>query len=216
MNMRKNRKKSLTLVLSMVAFFAAACSTGSFGATATPSATFTPDATSTPTKRPTSTPRPTFTNTPTPAPLGVSVSAGDFSFTVVDAVSLRRIYPGGQYLYTPNPGYLILDMGIRIQNNNPGKLVSIPWENVYVEEANGDSWYPLWGKAELVDADVELDPFTLGISSEEIDGIERINFTGDAYLRLVFIVDDNDNQPVPIIFGIGNSPVAAFDVAQPN
>lgn len=193
-----------------------ACAGALAGTVETPAVSPTPPAPNTATARPTSTPKPTKTPFPTPAPLGVSIEADDFSFTVIDAVSLRRIYPGGTLLFSPNPGYLIMDIGVRIKNKNPGKTVSIPWENVYVTEANGDSWYPIWGTSKFVDSGTELDPFSLGISSEEINGVDRINFTGDAYLRLIYIVTDNENQPVPIIFGIGDAPEAEFIVEQPN
>lgn len=203
--------------LMAVVLFTLACGGGAFaGATETPTLSPTPLATNTATPRPTSTPKPTNTPFPTPAPLGASIDADDFSFTVIDAISLRRIYPGGTLLFSPNPGYLIMDIGVRIENKNPGTTVSIPWENVYVTEANGDSWYPIWGTSKFVESGTEMDPYSLGISSEEIKGIDRINFTGDAYLRLIYIVTDNDNQPVPIIFGIGDAPQAEFIVEQPN
>jgi hypothetical protein len=202
----------LVIVLSMLA-----CGSGDLaGATETPTLSPTPLATNTATARPTSTPKPTKTPLPTPAPLNVSIESGDFSYTVIDAISLRRIYPGGTLLFSPNPGYLIMDIGVRIENKDPGTTVSIPWEDVYVTEANGDSWYPIWGTTKFVDSGTELDPYSLGISSEEIKGINRINFTGDAYLRLIYIVTDNENQPVPIIFGIGDAPQAEFIVEQPN
>src|SRR6185369_6631565 len=193
-----------------------ACGGGAFASvTETPTPSPMPLSTSTKTPKPSATPRPTNTPQPTSAPLGVSIGAGDFSFTVVNAVSLRRIYPGGASLFSPKAGYMILDIGVRIENEKPGKTVSIPWENVYITEANGDSWYPIWGTSKFVDSGTELDPYTLGISADEISGKDKISFTGDAYLRLIFIVDDNDNQPVPIIFGIGDGPQAEFIVEQP-
>lgn len=214
--MKNTRKYGKIICLLIFALLMLACGGGAFAtATDTPTLSPTPLATNTATARPTSTPRPTNTAFPTPAPLGISIDAGDFSFTVVKAVSLRRIYPGGELLFSPNPGYLIMDIGVRIQNKNPGTTVSIPWENVYVTEANGDSWYPLWGTAKFVESGTEIDPYSLGISSDEIKGIDRINFTTDAYLRLIYIVDDNDNQPVPIIFGINDAPQAEFIVEQP-
>lgn len=215
--MNKDRRFLKVVSILAVAVLVLACSGGGafVSATETPSATSTPVSTNTATPRPTSTPRPTKTPFPTPAPKGISIDTGDFSFTVVDAVSLRRIYPGGEYLFTPNPGYIILDVGVRLENGKSGEVVSIPWENVYIKEQNGDSWYPYWGSYKPVESGIEMDPFTVGISSNEIVGTERINFTGDAYLRLIFIVGDNNNQPVPLMFGIGDSPETELLVDQP-
>ncbi len=215
--MNKDRRFLEIVSVLTVAVLILACSGGSIvaSATETPSATSTTISTNTATPPPTATPRPTKTPFPTPAPKGVSIKAGDFSFTVVDAVSLRRIYPGGQYLFTPNPGYVILDVGVRLENKTSGEAISIPWENVYITEQNGDSWYPYWGSYKPVESGTEMDPFTIGISSNEIVGTELISFTGDAYLRLVFIVGDNNNQPVPLMFGIGDSPETELLVEQP-
>jgi len=193
-----------------------ACGGGSFASvTETPADTNTPEATSTKTPRPTSTPRPTNTPFPTSAPKGVYVNAGGYSYTVVDAVSLRRLYPGGQFLFSPNPGYMIVDIGVHLQNNKPGTTFAISWSDVYITEANGDSWYAYYGTAKEVDAGTEIDPYTIGISDIEVDVSKTATFTSDGYLRLIFIVDDNDNKPVPLIFGIGNAPDVKLVVEQP-
>ncbi|MBL8079024.1 MAG: hypothetical protein JNM55_13755 [Anaerolineales bacterium] len=215
--MKDSRKFEIMICLLICALFMLACVGGGLvtSATDTPAPSSTPLATNTATSRPTSTPRPTKTPFPTSAPVGVSIDAGDYSYTVVKAVSLQRFYPGGKFLFTANPGYMIVDMGVRIQNENPGTAVSIPWEEIYITEANGDSWYVYYGTAKAVEAGKEMDPFTLGISDVELDVTQKIDFTGDAYLRLIFLVTDNDNQPVPLIFGIGYAPDAAFIVEQP-
>jgi hypothetical protein len=214
--MRDTRTFSKLTGLLIFTLLILACSGGGLvGATATPNPTFTPLSTSTATARPTSTPKPTKTPFPTSAPLGVSIKAGDFSYTVVNAVSLMRFYPGGKFLFTANPGYMIVDIGIHLVNNNPGSAVSIPWGNVYITEANGDSWLPYYGTLKAVSAGAEMDPFTLGISDIEFDTTKNINFNGDAYLRLIFLVADNNNQPVPLVFGIGDAPEVEFVVEQP-
>lgn len=194
-----------------------ACGGGAFAtaATETPTLSPTPPATTTATARPTSTPKPTKTPFPTSAPVGVSINAGDFSYTVVNAVSLRRFYPGGKFLFTANPGYMIVDVGIHLENKTPGSAVSIPWENVYITEANGDSWLAYYGTVKQVEAGIEMDPLTLGISDIELDTTKKIDFSGDAYLRIIFLVTDNDNKPVPLVFGIGDAPDAKFIVEQP-
>lgn len=215
--MKDTHKLGQLTLLLIFALLVLACSGGSafVGATATPSLTFTPPSTNTATARPTSTPRPTKTPFPTSAPIGVSINAGDFSYTVVDAVSLMRFYPGGKFLFTANPGYMIVDIGVHLVNSNPGSAVSIPWENVYITEASGDSWLAYYGTAKAVSTGTEMDPFTLGISDIELDTTKNIEFNGDAYLRLIFLVDDNNNQAVPLVFGIGDAPDAEFVVEQP-
>lgn len=185
-----------------------ACSGGSLATpTAVPTVTPTTAPSKTPlptnTPRPTSTPRPTETQIPTPAPVGEPVLGEGIEITVVDAYDRDRIYPGGSYLYTPNPGYMIIDMGVRIRNLNPGQTVSVPWNQVYVLEDNGDGWYPIWGSSKFVESGKTYDPFSIGISSNQIDGDEIISFENDAYLRLVYIVTDSNQH---ILFGIGASP----------
>lgn len=184
-------------------------------ATETPAATFTPEATNTATPKPTRTPIPTRTPQPTPAPRGVPIQGDGFTYTIIDGVSLRRIYPGGEFLYIPDPGYIIIDLGVRLQNDNPGSEITLNWGDIYITEANGDAWLPLWGSSEEVASGTEMDPYTIGISSKIIEGTETTKFKGDLYLRLIFIAGDNNNNPVPIVFGIGYSNLAEFIVEQP-
>jgi hypothetical protein len=195
----------------LVAVVIMACQIGSFAAvTATPVPTNTllPTSTSTPkptlTKRPTLTLLPTSTTVPTPAAVGEPVLLdNNIEITVIDAFDRDRIYPGGEYLYTPKQGYILVDMGVQIRNLNPGKTVSVPWQQVYILEDNGDSWYPLWGSAKMVESGKTIDPFTIGISSNEVDGNELINIENDVYLRLIYIVQESNQQ---ILFGIKDSP----------
>jgi hypothetical protein len=214
--MKQVRKFGNTIGLLAAAFVILACGGGAFASvTETPTLSPTPLSTSTKTPRPTSTPRPTNTAFPTSAPIGVSIGADDFSYTIVDAVSLGRFYPGGTILFTAKPGYMIVDIGVHLVNNDPGKSVTIPWDQVYIAEANGDAWYAFYGTVKEVESGAEMDPFTIGISHVELDVTEKIEFSGDAYLRIIFLVNDNDNKPVPLNFGIGEAPDAAFIVEQP-
>jgi hypothetical protein len=214
--MRNVRKFAHSAGFLIVAILVLACGGGAF-ASATETATLspTPAATDTATPRPTSTPRPTKTSIPTSAPIGVSITADNFSYTVVRAVSLLRFYPGGKFLFTANPGYMIVDIGVRLQNSNPGKSVTIPWDQVYIAEANGDAWYAYYGTVKEVESGAEMDTSTIGVSDIELDVDTKIEFSGDAYLRMIFLVTDNDNKPVPLNFGIGDAPDAAFIVEQP-
>lgn len=189
-----------------------ACQFGSFAAaTATPVPANTkpplPTNTSTsepsPTPPPTSTFPPTATPEPTPAAVGEPVIGKDIEITVIDALVRNRVYLGGSYLYVPNPGYLLVDMGVRVKNLNPSKTIFIPWNQIYVVEDNGDSWYPLWGSTKVVASGETYDPFFIGISSIKIDGGGYIRIENDTYLRMIFIVRDSNQK---ILFGIGTSP----------
>jgi hypothetical protein len=214
--MKHVRKFGNTIGFLAAAFVILACGGGAFASvTETPTLSPTPLSTSTKTPRPTSTPRPTNTAFPTSAPIGVSIGADDYSYTVVDAVSLNRFYPGGTLLFTAKQGYMIVDIGVHLVNNDPGKSVTIPWDQVYIAEANGDAWYAYYGSFKEVESGAEMDPFTIGISDIELDVETKIEFSGDAYLRIIFLVTDNDNKPVPLNFGIGEAPDAAFIVEQP-
>ncbi|MCJ7433872.1 MAG: hypothetical protein MUO77_10330, partial [Anaerolineales bacterium] len=69
--------------------------------------------------QPIETPEPTaeeILETPTPAPVGVLVSSDSYEVTVIKAVKLDRLYPGGKYSYTPKAGYMIVDTGVKVRN----------------------------------------------------------------------------------------------------
>ena len=98
-------------LIILVAVVIMACQIGSFAAataTPVPTNTLVPTSTSTPkptlTRRPTLTPLPTSTTVPTPAAVGEPVLDNDIEITVIDAFDRDRIYPGGEYLYTPRQG----------------------------------------------------------------------------------------------------------------
>ena len=144
--------------------------------------------------------------------MGDSVSGENVTITVVEAFDRERIYPGGSYSYTPNPGYLIIDMGVRLENLTPGKTVSIPWNQVFVLEDNGDGWYSIWGSLKKVGSGDTYDPFNIGINSEQLDGQELITFDGDVYLRLINIVRESNEH---ILFGIGDSGLVELTLRKP-
>jgi hypothetical protein len=139
--------------------------------------------------------------TPTPAPVGVPVSSGSYEVTVIKAVKLDRLYPGGKYSYTPKPGNIIIDTGVKVSNLT-GSQASVKWSNVYVVEETGDAWYPTFGSYK--ESGKELDPFSLGISENTINGDDVISFKGDIYLRLIFLL--TDNAPTTFLFGFEDSP----------
>ncbi len=212
--MKKSSSLPVVLSMVMVAILILACAGGAAAPTATsvPSSTPLPTNTATATLRPTATPRPTATEippTPTPAPVGVPVRSDSVELTVIKVVNLERIYPGGIYLFTPNPGYLILDVGMHVKNLT-GSVLSVKWSDVYLVESSGDSWYPLWGTYKTADAGETLDPFSFGISEQEIDGTDTINFVGDVYVRCIYIV--TDTNPTNVLFGFYDSPNVAATV----
>jgi len=203
---------SKLFLLSLMLLFILACS---FGAAADPTPTAVPTATETekppePTEtiEPTETPLPTETAAPpTPAAVGETALGEGFDLTVVDAYERDRIYPGGQYSFTPKAGYMIVDIGMRVQNQSPGTTLSFPWNTVYILEDNGDGWYPLWGSVEYVGSGETMDSMTIGISEYEVDGEELIKMENDAYLRMIFIVKDTNEN---LLVGIGDSQQVAL------
>ena len=164
-----------------------------------------------PTPTPTQTPLPTQTPFPTPAAVGERIEGDGIYFTVVDAYQRGRIYPGGAYSYTPNPGYMAVDVGVRIQNQTPGTTITIPWRFVGLVEDNGDGWYPLWGSVKYVASGVEMDAMTIGISEYQVDGDALISLEYDAYLRMIFIVQDTNEH---LLFNIGSSPDVELTLVQ--
>jgi len=175
-------------------------------------ATSTPLPTNTATPKPTSTPRPTKTPippTPTPAPIGASVTYDSLEITVLGVTTHSHIVPGGLYYYYSKPGFIFIDVGVRVRNLTPGKAVRMQWNNVYVVEADNKSWYPLYGDTKQVDSGKQFDPFNIGISTE-VDGSKFITLDNDTYLRLVYYVTDDPNQV--ILFGIQDSPLIEFQI----
>ncbi len=204
------KEKRLYLILTLAFFMVlTACSSPTPEPTAVPPTekptekpTETLVPTNTPTPVPTETPIPTETPFPTPAAVGEAVAGDGVEITVVEAYERDRLYPGGEYLYRPNAGYLIIDVGVHIKNMNPGSPISIPWNSVYVLEDNGDSWMPIYGSVEYVSSGESFDPLTIGISSDYVDENGSIETEDDAYLRLIYLVADSNEH---ILFGIGNS-----------
>jgi hypothetical protein len=145
--------------------------------------------------------------TPTSAPIGVPVKSASYEVTVLGAVKLGRFYPGGKSLFTAKPGNIIVDMGVKVSNLT-GSSVSVPWKNVYVVEKTGDAWFPFYGSYK--ESGKKIDPFSLGISDTATNGDDVITFNGDIYLRLIFIVKDND--PTTFVFGFDDSPLIEITV----
>lgn len=208
--MKQYRPFKRIMFMLLVAIIVLACSAITGGATSVPEATNPPVQAMdtavvvppTATDPPTVAPEPTATIESTPAPVGVPVKSEKFEVTVIGAVNLERIYPGGTYLYTPNAGNIIVDVGVKVSNLT-GSSVSVKWENVYVVEQNGDAWFPTWGSYK--ESGKKVDPFSLGISDANINGDDVITFNNDIYLRLIYIVTEAD--PTTFVFGFDDSPL---------
>lgn len=163
-----------------------------------------PAASDTPVPPPTKTPLPKPTDTaapPTPSQLGEVARSQNFEVTVIAAEKRDRVYPGGKFYYTANPGYMLIDVGVKVVNIS-GSSLDVKWKDVYVMRENGDWWYPTWGtfKTSLD----KLDPFSIGVSEVEIDP-EAVITVGnkDGYLRLFFLVEEE----AAFYFGFGDSPL---------
>ncbi len=130
----------------------------------TPTAT----ATSTSTPKPTNTPKPTFTSSPvptaTPVPeIGKPVASENWEITVIGIIFRERIYPGGGWYYTPNPGYMFIDVALKVKAL--GSNTSVFSSDILIVDENGQQWPALWSGEK--DASKEMDPFTRPLAKVE-------------------------------------------------
>lgn len=207
------RKKHFIFLPIVILAFSLACSSFSeLSATATPETTATSFPTNTPTtaptatKKPTFTPRPTFTPVPptaTAAPVGVTVSNADYDVDVLKVRKLGSVYLDQNYVWQANPGYLFLELGVKVTNKQGG-TTSIPWENIYVIEEGKQSWYPGWGGFQTAAPGETLNPASI-IFEEIKSGKSLVSFKEVVYLRLIWTI--KDNNPSIVYFGFDTSPL---------
>lgn len=160
----------------------------------------------TPTQKPTSTPRPTATAIPptsTAAPVGVIVSNEDYEIDVVKVRKLGSVYLDQNYIWQANPGYLFLELGVKVTNKKSG-VASVPWQYIYVTDEEGDSWYPGWGGFQIPTAGENISPTTI-LFSQIHNSEERVSFTDVVFLRLIWTI--KDNNPSTVLFGFDTSPL---------
>ncbi len=216
-NIRSSYSKFLFAFLGVFSLLAVlACGFGgafSLPATATPTNTATLEPTSASTPIPTNTSTPTETPTATPAPVGSTVTYGSLEITVIDVINRESVHfgdvdSGWETFYTPSDGHYLIDVGVLVHNSKPGNAVHMRWKDVYVVEENGDAWQPIWGSIKMVDSGTKVDPFSIGLSSTDLDGDADIEFDNDTYLRLIYGVKDDPNQT--ILFGVQDSPMISF------
>jgi hypothetical protein len=204
-------KAGLLIIISVVI---SACQAGSLAAaTATPVPTTTPELTHTPTAAPTSTPRPTSTSkptatlAPTPALLGETVSNGLIAITVLDVYRHDRIVTGGSYYFTAKPGYVILDIFVKVQNISSSP-VEIPWKDFYILDDKGDGWYPGFAGAKFVKNTENItDAFSIP-TDIEVNGNEVLTIDDTVFMRLIYLIADKPEQIVQ--FGVEDSPLIEF------
>lgn len=205
--MKKNFKTIMliALVLSVLACNGAAI--------VEPTSTPTSTSTKAPTKtaKPTSTPRPTSTKAPptaTPAPVGEVVTSKDYEVTVIKVRKLDTVYLDAVYHWAPAKGFLFAELGVKVTNLKSG-TAKIPWQDIFIIEANGDKWYPGWGAFKAVDSGVDVRPTSL-VFHEITDGNEMVEFTQDVYLRVIYHV--KNNSPTKLLFRFGDAPLIEITI----
>lgn len=205
-------KSKLINVSLFIVLVLSACGPGQmFGPSVTPSPTITPTSTSTQTpsptptftSTPTRTPKPTNTKVPTAAPVGIAVRNATYEVTVIKAIELDRVYPGGRYLYRPASGYMLLEIQVKVTNLG-ASLVSIPWRNIFIEEVNRQTRYPNWGNFVLAAHDETKSAGSISIPENEIEPTKIVAFEEDVYLRLIFHV--RAHNPTTLYFHFDDSP----------
>jgi len=175
--------------------------------------------TNTPVPTSTKTPRPTPTMPPTAAPIGAVVPQGSLEITLLSALERKTMHIGDVqgryyvYYYAPK-GTRIIDLAVLVHNTDPNRSVKVKWGDVYVVEPNGDSWYPVWAKTKSVAEANLADPFSIGISSEDVDPESVVEFVQDTYLRLVFIV--KNDSAAKLRFQVEDSPRIEFTTVMGN
>jgi len=136
---------------------------------------------------------------------------------VLDVVNRESVHFGDvsgglETFYKPLEGHFIIDVGVLVRNLEPGNAVQVKWSNVYILEENGDAWYPVWGQTQTVTPGRKVDPFSIGLSSDNVNGDEFLEFENDTYMRLIFSVQNDPEQT--ILFAIEDSPFIQFKVGE--
>jgi hypothetical protein len=203
------------LALMLIAFLQIGCA----GILATPAATSTPATiptltpipstfTPTPTLTPTNTPiPPTSTSTPIPAALGEAVSYGSIEITVLDVYKHDKIVPGGTYYYTPNPGYMVIDLVVKIKNLGTAPA-SITWEDLHVMEEDGAISNTEFAGFTMAGNSEKVNPLSIQYDSTNFHSLP--DFSNTIYLRVIFIIKDKPEQTV--LFGIKDSPLIQLTI----
>jgi hypothetical protein len=212
-----NKKpKIIFAFLSLLLTMSLAC--GAFSAAPTDSApvdsaeaepTNTPQPTDIPptaTKKTTNTPRPTNTPVPptaTAAPVGVTVSNEKYEVRVVKVRKLGSVYINDYTVWQANPGYLFLELGVKVVNKT-GSPIRITYGDIYTIEKNGDIYAPGWGGYKDSPTGTEINPASI-IFEEIKNSSKAVTLNDLTFLRLIWVVADNN--PSIVLFGFDTAPL---------
>jgi hypothetical protein len=133
----------------------------------------------------------------------VTVSNEDYDVNVVKVRKLGSVYLDQNYVWQANPGYLFLELGVRAISKKAGSK-AIPWENIYIIEQDGSSWYPNWGGYQTAKAGETVNPASI-IFAQINSGSEVIQFSDAVFLRVIWTI--KDNNPSTVYFGFDNAPL---------
>lgn len=165
----------------------------------------------------TSTPKPSPTVAPTKTPIPPTATAASlkepvaneqYEVRIITSRFLDKVYTyfaaGGGWEYTPNKGYIFLELGVKITNLKPEKIIHVPWENVYVIDKNNQSWYPNFGGSYAPkNKNEEVNPAT--ITFDNTYNLETITVENIVYIRAIWAVIDE--KPTSYLFGFDLSPL---------
>ena len=98
-----------------------------------------------------------------------------------------RVYPGGTYFYDAKPGYMLVDLGVKVTNLTSSGL-DVKWNDIYLMNAENKWWYPRWGTFKA--STNSIDPLTLGVSENKIEPEVFITLDNSGYLRLFYLVTE--------------------------
>jgi hypothetical protein len=199
---------SVFLQIALLSVTVTACaSVASPTPTEAPTQTAAPSATPTPLpSTPTATARPSPTNTPIPARLGEPVRTSAIEVTLLDVYRHDRIYTGDNYYHYANPGYVLIDLFVRIRNLGADP-VNIVWYTIRIKDEGGTQQSPSFAGAKFASRGEKIDPFSIH-TDITVTGGSSLTVPAIAYLRLYYVLRDKPEQIVR--FGIGDSPVIQF------
>ena len=178
--------------------------------TSAPEATKTaiPAPTSTFTPRPTYVPAPTATKvppTPTPAAKGETVTNGKIEVTVLDLIKHDRVKADAAYSWwTPNPGYAIIDLFVKVKNLQAG-TASLSWDDMSLTESGtGTQNYVFAGGWKGARSKEKVAPLSFGYA-EVTPGLGAIiTFDDTVYLQIFYFVSKDSPS---FLFNIGDAPL---------
>lgn len=207
------KHRTMAVLILIISLILSGCGPGQFlGPTITPSATITP----TPTLVPTSTPRPTFTPrptatevppTPTPASMGEAVGYKTIEITLLDMYRHDNLIPGNGYRYWANPGYMIIDLVVKLQNAGSSPA-SVKWSDTYVIDSTGARSDVFFAGSRAATKTQKVDP--LSIDYNAIYGDPAVEVADTVYMRIIYLITDKPEQKA--LFGVGDSPLIEFTV----